>query len=89
MIDIAYLQVEMSDSRSRRQARGFIAGACVLHEIAHGHRACRHVEAFVVATPICSRAIGINLDAIAFRIAEVEGLAHRVVGRALKSRGEV
>jgi len=43
----------------------------------------------VVATPICSRAIGINLDAVAFRIAEVEGLAHRVVGRALKSRGEV
>src|SRR5260370_29307220 len=43
---------------------------------------CADAQSAVWVPPLVPRAVGVNLDAVSFRIVEIKGLAHEMVGGA-------
>ena len=78
-LQIAHKQVHVAHPAARRHRRPALA-ACGAKQIRHVERVRRHHEFPVLLPPGALRTVGVDLDPQPVRIAEVDRLAHQVVG---------
>ena len=79
---VADVEVNVPDARAGRHGRLGVLAAELAQDAIEVERKRVHLQDSVADRPLLPRAVAIELDPVALRIAQVEGLADQVVGRA-------
>jgi hypothetical protein len=77
--------VDVAHAGSVRHRRLRVLAPKLAEHSVEVQRQCVHLERPVANRPLLPRAIAVQLDAVALRVAQVEGLAHEVIGCAGES----
>src|SRR4029077_16419767 len=80
--EVADVEVDVPDARAGRHARPGVLAAELAQDAIEVERKRVHLQDSVADRPLLPRAVAIQLDPVALRIAQIEGLADQVVGRA-------
>src|SRR5262245_44153455 len=82
--DVRGLQVDVTEDRAFRETLPGTAPLPLLEEPFDVQRIGRHLEGAVLERPRVAGAVAVELDAVPFRVGEVERLADEMIGGALE-----